>query len=137
MLKRSEKFNETLKKINSEWGQVVSKVGGPYIKLFTQDEQQHRNLTKFQKSNELEYFTMMPRSERSIKVVIRGIPPETPTDCVKECLINEHNYEIEKVAQLKKFKTKRPLPIYQMTLKNNEKKKKNQKNMGNKHPYAT
>ncbi|GBM55644.1 hypothetical protein AVEN_125427-1 [Araneus ventricosus] len=96
----------------------MSKVSGPYIKLFVQNEQQHRDLTKYLKSNELEYFTMMPRSERPIKVVIRDIPPETPIEYV-----NEYNFEIEKVAQLKQFKTKRPLPIHQITLKNNAKNK--------------
>ncbi|GBN96531.1 hypothetical protein AVEN_112808-1 [Araneus ventricosus] len=65
----------------------------------------------------------MPRSERPIKVDIRDIPPETPIEYVKECLINEYNFEIEKGAQVKQFKTKRPLPIYQITLKNKAKNK--------------
>ncbi|GBN25885.1 hypothetical protein AVEN_112606-1 [Araneus ventricosus] len=120
MLKRAENFHEVLKKINAEWGQVESKLGGLYIKLFVKDELEHRKLTKYLKMSDLEYFTMTPRSERPIKVVIRGISPETPADYVKKSLIEEYKFEIEKVAQLTKFKTKRPLPIYQITLKNNE-----------------
>ncbi|GBM97576.1 RNA-directed DNA polymerase from mobile element jockey [Araneus ventricosus] len=120
MLKRTDNFHEVLKKINAELGQVESKLGGPYIKLYVKDELEHRKLTKYLKIADLEYFTMTPRSERPIKVVIRGIPPETPAEYVKESLIEEYKFEIEKVAQLTQFKTKRPLPIYQITLKNNE-----------------
>ncbi|GBM30949.1 hypothetical protein AVEN_9824-1 [Araneus ventricosus] len=117
MLIRTDNFHEVLKKINAEWGQVESKLGGPYIKQYVK---KHRKLTNYLKLADLEYFTMTPRSERPIKAVIRGIPPETPADYVKESLIEEYKFEIEKVAQLTQFKTKRPLPINQITLKNNE-----------------
>ncbi|GBM65138.1 hypothetical protein AVEN_185780-1 [Araneus ventricosus] len=120
MLKRTDNFHEVLKKINAEWGQVESKLGGPYIKLYVKNEMDHRKLTKYLKFADLEYLTMTPRSERPIKVVIRGIPPEAPADYVKTSLIQEYKFEIGKIAQLTKFKTKRPLPIYQITLKNNE-----------------
>ncbi|GBM57633.1 hypothetical protein AVEN_225013-1 [Araneus ventricosus] len=39
MLKRTDNFIQDLKKINDEWGSVESKLGGPYIKLFTQSDE--------------------------------------------------------------------------------------------------
>ncbi|GBN39843.1 hypothetical protein AVEN_103909-1 [Araneus ventricosus] len=47
MLKRTENFFQDLKKINDEWGPVESKLGGPYIKLFTQSDEASHSLTTF------------------------------------------------------------------------------------------
>ncbi|KAF8776792.1 Nucleic-acid-binding protein transposon like protein [Argiope bruennichi] len=118
MFKRTEKFIDDLKLINDKCFPVESKLGGPYIKIFVNSDDEHRKLTKFLKENNLDYFVITPRSSRPIKVVIRGFPNNIPTQTIKEALEIDCNFKIEKVAQLTRFRTKEPLPLFQVTLPN-------------------
>ncbi|GBM90156.1 hypothetical protein AVEN_20280-1 [Araneus ventricosus] len=120
MLKRTEHFIQDLKKINDEWGPVESKLGGPYIKLFTQSDEASHSLTKFLKTNDMGYFIIVPRSERPIKVVIRGLPRDQNVDVLKKALVEEYEFVVDKVVQLTRFKTKEPLEFFQVTLPNRE-----------------
>ncbi|GBN08043.1 hypothetical protein AVEN_134285-1 [Araneus ventricosus] len=109
-----------LKKINDEWGPVESKLGGSYIKLFTQSDEASNSLTKFLGTNDMGYFIIVPRSERPIKVVIRGLPRDLNVDVLKKALVEEYEFVVDKVAQLTRFKTKEPLELFQVTLPNIE-----------------
>ncbi|GBM86411.1 hypothetical protein AVEN_34037-1 [Araneus ventricosus] len=118
MLKRTEHFIQDLKKINDEWGPVESKLGGLYIKLFTQSDEASHGLTKFLRTNDMGYFIIVPRSERPIKVVIRGLPRDLNVDVLKKALVEEYEFVVDKVVQLTRFKTKEPLELFQVTLPN-------------------
>ncbi|GBO03818.1 hypothetical protein AVEN_90450-1 [Araneus ventricosus] len=69
MLKIIENFIKVLKKINGEWGPVKSKLGGPYIKLFTQSDEASHSLTTFLRTNDMGYFIIVSRSERAISSI--------------------------------------------------------------------
>ncbi|GBN76760.1 hypothetical protein AVEN_124511-1 [Araneus ventricosus] len=109
---------QDLKKINYEWGPVESKLGGPYIKLFTQSDEASHRPTKFLRTNDMGYFIIVPRSERPIKVVIRGLPLDLNVDVLKKALVEEYEFVVDKVVQLTRFKTKESLELFQVTLPN-------------------
>ncbi|GBN24217.1 hypothetical protein AVEN_227890-1 [Araneus ventricosus] len=92
--------NEDLKKINDEWGPVESKIGGPYLKLFTQSDEASHSLTTFLRIIDMGYFIIVPRSERPIKVVIRGFPRDLKVDVLKKALVEEYQFVVDKVVQL-------------------------------------
>ncbi|GBM77751.1 hypothetical protein AVEN_47412-1 [Araneus ventricosus] len=66
------------------------------------------------------YFIIVPRSERPIKVVIRGLPRDLNVDVLKKALVEEYEFVVDKVVQLTRFKTKEPLELSQVTLPNME-----------------
>ncbi|GBN64747.1 hypothetical protein AVEN_57261-1 [Araneus ventricosus] len=123
MLKCNDIFVLDLKKINDEWVPVDSKLSGVYIKLFTQNDESCRSLTKFLKANQMDYFVITPRSDRPIKIVIRDLPQDTSTDTIKYALVTEGKFEVDKVVQVTRFRTKQPLPLFQVTLPNIEENK--------------
>ncbi|GBO05500.1 hypothetical protein AVEN_270966-1 [Araneus ventricosus] len=66
------------------------------------------------------YFVTVPRSERPIKVVIRGLPRDLNVDVFKKALVEEYEFVVDKVVQLTRFKTKEALELFQVTLPNIE-----------------
>ncbi|GBO33164.1 hypothetical protein AVEN_44989-1 [Araneus ventricosus] len=100
MLKRNNNFVLDLKKINDEWGPVDSKLSGLYIKLFTQNDELSRSLTKFLKADQMDYFVIPPRSDRPIKIVIRHLTQDTSPDTIKDALTTEGKFKVDKVVQL-------------------------------------
>ncbi|GBM90164.1 hypothetical protein AVEN_20286-1 [Araneus ventricosus] len=98
MLKRNDNFVLDLKKINDEWGPVDSKLSGLYIKLFTQNDESSRSLTKFLKANQMDYLVITPRSDRPIKIVIRDLPQDTSADTIKNALVTEGKFKVDKVV---------------------------------------
>ncbi|GBO35432.1 hypothetical protein AVEN_129346-1 [Araneus ventricosus] len=70
MLKRQENFTAQLKCINENFGPVVAKSGGIFIKLYPKDPEEHAKLTRFLTDKQMEYYVIVPKWERPIKVVI-------------------------------------------------------------------
>ncbi|GBM27854.1 hypothetical protein AVEN_209480-1 [Araneus ventricosus] len=124
MLKRQENFTAQLKNINENFGPVVAKSGGIFIKLYAKDPDEHMRLTRFLKEKEMQYYVIVPKWERPIKVVIRNLPRDTRPQEIKGFLEFYHDLKVDKVVQLTKLRTKRPLPLFQVTLPNEDKNKK-------------
>ncbi|GBO39644.1 hypothetical protein AVEN_215702-1 [Araneus ventricosus] len=124
MLKRQENFTAQLKYINDNFGPVVAKSGGIFIKLYAKDPEEHAKLTSFLKEKQMEYYVIVPKWERPIKVVIRNLPRDIRPQKIKGFLENFHNLKVDKVVQLIKLRTKRPLPLFQVILPNEDQNKK-------------
>lgn len=65
--------------------------------------------------NNIEYFITNKQSEKPLKVVIKGIPIDYTSEEVQEEL-KSLGFPVEKVARLRRFKDRRPLPILQIQL---------------------
>ncbi|GBN81823.1 hypothetical protein AVEN_132516-1 [Araneus ventricosus] len=111
MLRKTVKFAHDLKLINDEFGEVEAKSGGLFIKLFTNNPEQHIKPTKFLNNKNLEYFVFTPKWLRPIKVVIKSLPWESKLTEIKSFLEEIHKLKIEKVVQLTSLRTQRPLRL--------------------------
>ncbi|CAL1301250.1 unnamed protein product, partial [Larinioides sclopetarius] len=80
-------------------------------------------LTRFLKEKHLQYYTMIPKWDRPIKVVIRDLPRDTRPQTIKDFLETFYGFKVDKVVHLTKLRTKRPLPLFQVTLPNEDKNK--------------
>ncbi|GFV62857.1 nucleic-acid-binding protein from transposon X-element [Trichonephila clavipes] len=72
---------------------------------------EHREITAALKAKGEEFYSVPPLSDRPLKVVIKGLPKSTPTDEIKEDLLNQ-GVPVMKVSQLTQRKSKFPLPIF-------------------------
>ncbi|GBN21608.1 hypothetical protein AVEN_254279-1 [Araneus ventricosus] len=100
MLKRKVNFALDLRKINDECSPLDSKLSGLYIKLFAKNNELSRSLTKFLKANQMDYFVIPPRSDRPIQIVIRDLPQDTSNDTIKDALVTEGKFRVDKMVQL-------------------------------------
>ncbi|KAG8175772.1 hypothetical protein JTE90_029257 [Oedothorax gibbosus] len=57
------------------------------------------------------YYITTPVDHRPIKVLIKGLPRNTSIEVVKNELTN-NSFEVEKVAQLRSFRDRTPLPMF-------------------------
>ncbi|GBO18107.1 Nucleic-acid-binding protein from transposon X-element [Araneus ventricosus] len=115
-LKKPANYRELLRKINEvEKIKCIAKETGEFLKLHCTTPDDAKKLTDYFDKNQNEYFVTPRRTNKPIKVVIKGLPKETDTEEIKEELTNK-NFRVEKVNQLKKFKTREPLNIFQIHL---------------------
>ncbi|GBN82102.1 Nucleic-acid-binding protein from transposon X-element [Araneus ventricosus] len=116
MMKRSIDYRDMLKQINEVEGiPCKAKEAGEFLKLFCQTPKDVRSLVNFLDKKGKEYFVIAERAEKPVKVVIKGLPIDTDLDHIKTELTNL-KYRVDKVNQLKKYKTREPLRIFQVHL---------------------
>ncbi|GBM54976.1 hypothetical protein AVEN_82525-1 [Araneus ventricosus] len=100
-----------LKRINTiQKIKCLAKESGEFVKLFVDTPEEVLKLTKYLEEQQLEIYCVADRTARPVKVVIRGLGKETNTE------LKELKFEVEKVNQLRQFKTKEPLPLFQVHL---------------------
>ncbi|GFX07220.1 uncharacterized protein TNCV_2971971 [Trichonephila clavipes] len=90
-----------------------------YIKIEAQSSDDHRNITNYLKAKELEHYVIDPSSTRPLKLVIKGLPDNIDPEDIKTDLVSK-GIKITKIAQLKKFVTKTPLPLYMIEIERDE-----------------
>lgn len=93
---------------------------GNFIKIYPKDTDQFRKIQSFLIQNSIKSYAMNPREERPLKVLIKGIPNDIPIDLVREELTNL-GFNVHRVAQLRKFREKTPLPIFLCNLNKDDK----------------
>ncbi|GBM85443.1 Nucleic-acid-binding protein from transposon X-element [Araneus ventricosus] len=115
-LKKPTNYRELFRRINEvEKIKCIAKEAGEFLKLHCTTPDDDKKLTDYFDKNQNEYFVTPRKTNKPIKVVIKGLPKETDTEDINEELINK-NFRVEKVNQLKKFKTREPLNIFQIHL---------------------
>ncbi|GBN22410.1 Nucleic-acid-binding protein from transposon X-element [Araneus ventricosus] len=116
MLRRSQDYRILLKEINEvEKIECKGKEAGEFIKLFCKTPNQVRSLTDYLNNKGKEYFVIPDRAEKPVKVVIKGLPVDMDMEIIKSEL-QSMNFRVDKVNQLKKYKTRAPLNIFQVHL---------------------
>ncbi|GFY60427.1 nucleic-acid-binding protein from transposon X-element [Trichonephila inaurata madagascariensis] len=115
-LKFRTNYQPIVKKISQKFPASNTKLSGEFLKIFATSPDEHRNITKFLTEKGEQYFAIEPVAKRPLKVVIKGLPITTEVDDMKTEL-TERGFDIIKVAQLTKAKTKFKLPFFLVELK--------------------
>ncbi|GFW80693.1 uncharacterized protein TNCV_3235451 [Trichonephila clavipes] len=119
MLKIKKNYREQLKIINEKFPEITSKNSGDYIRNFTNDFGEQRNVMHFlEESNEFEFYAIPPKGIKPIKVVIKELPGCTkPSD--NQLYLEEIGYTVASCKQLISKVNKNPLPFFLVTLPRN------------------
>lgn len=92
------------------------------VKIVTKTLSDYNKVKKFLDSEKIEYFTFPTKAERTPKVVLKGLPPETDEQEIMNELVKQ-NYPVVNIRQLRKTtyasngdKQYTQLPIWILTL---------------------
>ncbi|GFW76891.1 uncharacterized protein TNCV_2029961 [Trichonephila clavipes] len=91
-----------------------------YIKVQPGSVEDHRDITPQLEAKKAEHYVIDRLANQPIKVVIKGLPVDTDVADIEADLVQKV-FAIEKVAQLRKFSTKAPLPIFMVEVRRTEK----------------
>ncbi|GFS85281.1 nucleic-acid-binding protein from transposon X-element [Trichonephila clavipes] len=111
MLRYKTNYNMILKGLNKLYPNSTNKLTGQYITILASTTDEHRDITALLKSKGEEFYSVPPLADRSLKVVIKGLPKSTPMEEIKNDLL-EQGVPVMKVSQLTQRKSKFPLPIF-------------------------
>lgn len=81
------------------------------VKLLTEDEDAYRNAVQELAKNDVKYFTYQLKSERSFRVVIKGLHSSTNQDELKE-EISTKGHCVKNIYNVKSRKDQQPLPMF-------------------------
>ncbi|GFS64171.1 nucleic-acid-binding protein from transposon X-element [Trichonephila clavipes] len=115
-LKFQSNYNLIMQEITRKWPKSRSKLSGEYLKILASTADEHREITAFLTEKEEEFHAIDPIEVRPQKVVIKGLPISTDIDAIRADL-TERGFNVIKVAQLTKAKSKFKLPIFMVELK--------------------
>ncbi|GFX37331.1 nucleic-acid-binding protein from transposon X-element [Trichonephila clavipes] len=111
-------YMEQLKTLNEIIPTLRSKKTGTLIKLYTNNSHDYELLQNSVEKLKYQFFTIKPKHERPIKVVVKGLPTNTETRDIHENLI-ELGFTVDKATQLVGKITKQPLPVFLINLPRN------------------
>ncbi|GFT44828.1 uncharacterized protein TNCV_3688661 [Trichonephila clavipes] len=89
---------------------------GNYIKIQTENSHHHREITSFLTNKKVLYYVTNPSL---LKLVIKGLLASTDPKDIQNDIISQ-GIKIEKIAPLRQFKTKNPLPIFMVEITQDE-----------------
>ncbi|GFX52777.1 uncharacterized protein TNCV_3719671 [Trichonephila clavipes] len=116
-MKINKNYNLILQEIYRSYPNTVNKNTGNYIKIqpaTAENQDKIKNLLIIKKAD---HYTI--EHPTVIKAVIKGLPSSTnATDIESE--LQAKGFEVEKIAQLRKFATKSPLPLFMIQIKRSE-----------------
>ncbi|GFU60521.1 nucleic-acid-binding protein from transposon X-element [Trichonephila clavipes] len=120
MLKIVESYNLIVQDVNRKFPGTVNKMAGNYIKIQPATPDDHRDIVTHLENIRAQHYIIKRLADRPIKVVLKGLPVKTDAADIEDDLKSQ-GFEVEKVAQLRKFSTKEPLPIFMVEVRRNEK----------------
>ncbi|GFS76250.1 nucleic-acid-binding protein from transposon X-element [Trichonephila clavipes] len=105
------------KEIYRSYPNTVNKNTGNYIKIQPATAEDEDKIKKLLIIKKADYYTI--EHPTVIKAVIKGLPSSTNvTDIESE--LQAKGFEVEKIAQLRKFSTKSSLPLFMIQIKRSE-----------------
>ncbi|GFW98396.1 uncharacterized protein TNCV_3454251, partial [Trichonephila clavipes] len=119
MMKLFPEYNLILQEIHRTHPTVTNTHVGGWIKIQAENSDHHREITLFLSDKKCQYYVTDPPANRPLKVVIKGLLATTDPEDIKKDLI-EQGINIVKIAQLRQFKTKSPLPIFMIEIARDE-----------------
>ncbi|GFQ69700.1 uncharacterized protein TNCT_140381, partial [Trichonephila clavata] len=119
MMKLFNNYNLVLQNLHKTHPTATNTHVGGYIKIQAENETHHREITKMLTEKNIQYYAIDPPENRPLKLVIKGLLATTQPEEIKADLISK-GVKIEKVAQLRQFQTKSPLPIYTIEITRDE-----------------
>ncbi|GFW79626.1 nucleic-acid-binding protein from transposon X-element [Trichonephila clavipes] len=94
-------------------------MAGNYIKIQPATPDDHRDITTHLENIRAEYYIIKRLADRPIKVIIKGLPVKTDVADIEADLVSK-GFAKKKVAQMRKFSTKEPLPIFMVEVRRTE-----------------
>ncbi|GFR01423.1 uncharacterized protein TNCT_297161 [Trichonephila clavata] len=119
MMKLYSNYNLVLQSLHKTHPTATNTHVGGYIKIQAENETHHREITKMLTEKNIQYYAIDPPENRPLKLVIKGLLATTQPEEIKADLISK-GIKIEKVAQLRQFQTKSPLPIFMIEITRDE-----------------
>ncbi|GFS28152.1 hypothetical protein TNIN_426081 [Trichonephila inaurata madagascariensis] len=84
MLKVQINYISQMKIITDKMPFVRGKLTGEYLKLYTDTFEQQRNLIHYLEELDYEFHVIPAKADRPIKIVIKGLPRDTPINNIQE-----------------------------------------------------
>ncbi|KAF8785045.1 hypothetical protein HNY73_010641 [Argiope bruennichi] len=94
-----------------------SVMSNKFLKLTVETEEEHRSFSHLLGAQGAEFKTFMLKTDRPIKVVLRGLPSCTPIEEIKEELIKK-GFTVVSITQQSKFQTKSMMPLFYAQIAN-------------------
>ncbi|GFY07924.1 nucleic-acid-binding protein from transposon X-element [Trichonephila clavipes] len=118
MLKITDDLRNQMKILITKMPYLRNKKAGQYIKLYKDTFEQHDTLNAFLDNVKFPPYTITPKTQRPVKVVIKGLPRDTkPSDISND--LTDLGFSVDRVTQLKGSISKQLLPIFLITLPRN------------------
>ncbi|GFQ69508.1 uncharacterized protein TNCT_357481 [Trichonephila clavata] len=119
MMKLFNDYNLVLQNLHKTHPTATNTHVGVYNKMQAESENHHREITKMLTEKKIQYYAIDPPENRPLKLVIKGLLATVQPEDIKADLISK-GIKIEKVAQLRQFQTKSPLPIFMIDITRDE-----------------
>ncbi|GBN81504.1 hypothetical protein AVEN_39290-1 [Araneus ventricosus] len=120
VIKNFPDFKFLLKKLNDTKNlKCRAKPVAEFMHVFTNSSKDHRDLTDYLKEQNIQYYVVPSRAEKPIKIITKGLPCDTKTEEIEEGLTRK-GFKVAKVNQLRRFRDKKPLDIFQVHLLKSE-----------------
>ncbi|GFS87909.1 nucleic-acid-binding protein from transposon X-element [Trichonephila clavipes] len=116
-MKINKNYNLILQEIYRTYPNTVNKNTGNYIKIQPATAEDEDNIKKLLVIKKADHYTIEHPSV--IKAVIKGLPSSTNVTDI-ETELKAKGFDVEKIAQLRKFSTKSPLPLFMIQIKRSE-----------------
>ncbi|GFQ69702.1 uncharacterized protein TNCT_140391 [Trichonephila clavata] len=118
-MKMNNRYTQILQELHRTHPTATNSYFNGYIKIQAETPDHHREITNYLTTQKVEYFVTDPIANRPLKLVIKGLPADTKIEDIKADLISK-GIKIDKVAQLKRFSDKTPLPIFMIEVVRDE-----------------
>ncbi|GBO23221.1 hypothetical protein AVEN_79012-1 [Araneus ventricosus] len=86
---------------------------------FTNSSKDRYEFTDYLDNQKIRHYVVPSSAEKPIKIVIKELPRHTETEEIKEGRIKKA-FNVAKVIQLRRFRDKKPLDIFQVHLLKSE-----------------
>ncbi|GFX77307.1 uncharacterized protein TNCV_5064351 [Trichonephila clavipes] len=96
---------------------LQSKLSGRFLRITVQSEEEYRKLATYFRHEQIAFKYFMLKSERPLKLILRGFPTSTELEAVKKEIESE-GFKIHKISRLTKFQSKAPMPLIYIQLIN-------------------
>ncbi|GFT36720.1 relaxin receptor 1, partial [Trichonephila clavipes] len=114
MLKITDDLRNQMKILTTKMPYLRNKKAGQYVKLYTDTFDQRDALNAFLDNVKFPHYTITPKTQRPIEVVIKGLPRDTnPSDISND--LTDLGFSVDRVTQLKGNISKQLLPIFLIT----------------------
>ncbi|KAF8785526.1 Nucleic-acid-binding protein transposon like protein [Argiope bruennichi] len=110
-------FRTMLNILKLEAPSLRSVISNKFLKITVETEEEHRSLSHLLEAQGAEFKTFMLKTDRPIKVVLRGLLSCTPIEEIKAELQKE-GFTVVSITQLSKFQTKSPMPLFYAQIAN-------------------
>ncbi|GFS81365.1 nucleic-acid-binding protein from transposon X-element [Trichonephila clavipes] len=96
---------------------LQSKLSGRFLRITVQSEEEYRKLATYFRHEQIAFKSFMLKSERPLKLILKGLPTSTELEAVKKEIESE-GFKIHKISRLTKFQSKAPIPLIYIQLIN-------------------